>query len=68
MKSHCISLFFVSDVENVGAESLCYGIYMHTDIMSLVFVHSCVDIWSTNIDYQICCLGISLVFHVSVKH
>ena len=24
MKSHCISLFFVSDVEKVGAKPLCY--------------------------------------------
>ena len=25
MKSHYISLLFVSDVEDVGAKSLCYG-------------------------------------------
>ena len=25
--SHCISLFFVSDVEEMGAESLCYGVF-----------------------------------------
>ena len=36
--------------------------------MSLVFVHSCVDIWSRKLDTQIFILGISLIFHVSVKH
>ena len=27
MESHCISLFFVSDVEEAGVKSVCYGIF-----------------------------------------
>ena len=27
MESHCISLFLVPDVKEMGAESLCYGVF-----------------------------------------
>ena len=44
---------------------LCYIWYIYS---IQVFVHSYADIWCTKIGNQILFLGISLFFHVSVKH
>ena len=47
----------------------CYIRYIYCIYnMPLVLMHSCADIWSTQNKQSTIFLGISLIFHISVKH
>ena len=47
----------------------CYTGYIYCIYdVALILMYSCADIWSAEINQQIFCLDISLIFQVSVKH